>query len=85
MLSSIRTSTSSRRVVYSTLKTRVNYMSSLTGKNLMSIEQLTNQELEGLIDHSISIKKSFYTNPDKARALRPLLGQTMSMIFQKVQ
>lgn len=49
----------------------------------MCISQLTNSELIGLIDHSIDIKTAFATDPAKARALLPLRGQSMSMIFQK--
>lgn len=49
----------------------------------MCISQLTNTELNDLIDHSIDIKKSWRTNPSKARGAQPLKGQTMSMIFQK--
>ena len=49
----------------------------------MNIEQLSNDELKGLINHSIKIKTSFAENPDRAKAFRPLQGQTMSMIFQK--
>jgi ornithine carbamoyltransferase len=56
---------------------------SLSGKNFMCISQLTNSELNGLIDHSIDIKTAFTTDPLKARALLPLRGQSMSMIFQK--
>jgi ornithine carbamoyltransferase len=56
---------------------------SLSGKNFMCISQLTNSELNGLIDHSIDIKTAFATDAVKARALLPLRGQSMSMIFQK--
>lgn len=56
---------------------------SLAGKNFMNIAQLTNAELDGLIEHSIDLKKSFATNPIKARSELPLRGQSMSMIFQK--
>eukprot|EP01036_Dinobryon_divergens_P034107 gene34107-44070_t len=59
------------------------FASSLAGKSLMSISQLTNSELEHLIGHSISIKKAWSTDAVSARGQRPLLGQTMSMIFQK--
>jgi ornithine carbamoyltransferase len=56
---------------------------SLAGKNFMNIAQLTNAELNGLIDHSIDMKTSFKGDAARARALVPLQGQTMSMIFQK--
>jgi len=52
-------------------------------KHFMCISQLTNAELNGLIDHSIAIKKSFKNDPVAARALVPLKGYSMSMIFQK--
>jgi ornithine carbamoyltransferase len=44
---------------------------------------LTKKISIGLINHSISIKKSWSTNPNDARQIQPLLGQSMSMIFQK--
>lgn len=56
---------------------------SLKGQSLMCISQLTNGELAGLLEHSIAMKTSWRTNPDKARGTMPLLGQSMSMIFQK--
>jgi len=49
----------------------------------MCISQLTNSELEYLIDQSIEMKRAWKANPKKAREARPLLGQSMSMIFQK--
>jgi len=58
-------------------------MSTLKGKNFLCISQLSNEDLQSLIDHSISIKTDFNQNPQKARELRPLLGRSMSMIFQK--
>lgn len=56
---------------------------SLAGKNFMCIDQLSNSELSGLIDHSIDIKNSFANDAPNARAMLPLRGQSMSMIFQK--
>lgn len=58
-------------------------MSSLSGKNFVRVSQLSTAELEGLIIHSISMKNSWAENADKARALKPLEGRSMSMIFQK--
>eukprot|EP01039_Chlorochromonas_danica_P007532 gene7534-8330_t len=55
----------------------------LAGKHFLCISQLKDQELKNLLDHSIAIKKAFKNDPEKARALKPLLGRTMSMIFQK--
>lgn len=55
----------------------------LAGKNLVCISELTNGELNGLIDHSIRIKKSWISNANSSRSVQPLKGQSMSMIFQK--
>ena len=52
-------------------------------KHFMCISQLTNDELNGLIDHSIALKKAFKGDPKAARAVLPLQGHSMSMIFQK--
>lgn len=49
----------------------------------MCISQLTDNELNHLLDHSIAIKKAWTRNAENARARKPLNGQTMSMIFQK--
>ena len=57
--------------------------STLRGKNFVCISQLTSVELKHLIDHSIDIKSSWSSNPEEARSLRPLLGRSMGMIFQK--
>ena len=56
---------------------------SLAGKHLISISQLSNEELIGLIDHSIDIKTDWSRNAVKSRLAQPLKGQSMSMIFQK--
>ena len=58
-------------------------LSILTKKDFMSIDQLSNEELNGLLEHSIAIKTAFKSNPTQSRALCPLKGVTMSMIFQK--
>lgn len=58
-------------------------MSSLAGKSLMSIADLSAEQLEGLIQHAIDIKAAFKSDPSAARQLQPLKGVTMSMIFQK--
>ena len=61
----------------------VRHKTTLKGKNFMCISQLTNQELQGLIQHSIDMKTAWKTAPEKARQQTPLYGQSMSMIFQK--
>lgn len=59
------------------------FSTSLKGKKFMCISQLTDQELEGLVDHSIALKKAFNNDPENARNRKPLQGRSMSMIFQK--
>jgi ornithine carbamoyltransferase len=44
---------------------------------------LTDEELIGLVDHSISMKQSWARNADASRRVAPLKGMSMSMIFQK--
>jgi len=56
---------------------------SLEGKHFMCISDLSNDELEGLLQHSLSMKRSWATNAEAARSVQPLRGQSMSMIFQK--
>lgn len=58
-------------------------MSSLRRKHFMCISQLTNDELEGLINHSIDMKNAWSNNASEARNKTPLKGRSMSMIFQK--
>jgi ornithine carbamoyltransferase len=58
-------------------------MDLIASKHFMCISQLSEEQLKGLINHSIALKKAFDEHPEKARALRPLLGRSMSMIFQK--
>ena len=58
-------------------------MSTLKGRHFKTILDLSNEELVGLIDHSIDMKQSWAKNPTASRAAQPLLGQSMSMIFQK--
>ena len=59
------------------------FSNSLKGKHFTCISQLTNEELEHLIQHSIDLKSSWNTKAIESRSKRPLLGQSMSMIFQK--
>ena len=62
---------------------KTNNITTLAGKNLVCISRLTNDELNGLIDHSIRLKKSWANNAKSSRNAQPLKGQSMSMIFQK--
>eukprot|EP01038_Epipyxis_sp_PR26KG_P004964 gene4964-6939_t len=62
---------------------RFNSTVSLKGKSLLSIGQLTNNELNGLINLSIAIKSSFKSKEILSKSMKPLNGYSMSMIFQK--
>ncbi|KAL7555354.1 hypothetical protein ACA910_007083 [Epithemia clementina (nom. ined.)] len=58
-------------------------LSTLKGKDLMTIGQLSKTELEGLLDLSRYFKK-LYSDKSNVQSLpRPLTGHSMSMIFQK--
>lgn len=71
------------KVLLTKVSTTAKSMSTLKGRNLQSILDLSNEELVGLIDHSIDMKQSWAKNPSASRAFQPLKGQSMSMIFQK--
>uniref|UniRef100_A0A7S0SXR1 ornithine carbamoyltransferase n=1 Tax=Chromulina nebulosa TaxID=96789 RepID=A0A7S0SXR1_9STRA len=64
-------------------KLYVRLLSNSSANHFISISQLTNKELNDLIDDSIRIKNDFKSNPDKSRKIKPLDGTSMSMIFQK--
>jgi len=56
-------------------------VSTLQGQHFISIDQLSNDELKGLLDVSHQYKAAY---SDKSKALpKPLNGHSMSMIFQK--
>lgn len=56
-------------------------VSSLKGQHFISIDQLSNEELKGLLDVSHHYKATY---SDKSNALpKPLDGHSVSMIFQK--
>jgi len=55
-------------------------VSSLKGQHFISIDQLSNEELKGLLDVSHHYKATF---SDKSNLPKPLDGYSVSMIFQK--
>lgn len=67
-----------RRMYQSTLAST---LSGLEGKHFISIDQLTPNELKGLLDLSHDLKKTYKNN--KGDLARPLVGDSISMIFQK--
>ena len=60
-----------------------NCLSTLNGKDFLSLGELTNAELEDLLATSLELKRMFKTRHDQAKERLPLKGKTMSMIFQK--
>lgn len=59
------------------------HISTIEGKNFMCISDLSNDELEGLLQQAMAMKRSWAKSPTASRAVQPLKGQSMSMIFQK--
>jgi ornithine carbamoyltransferase len=56
-------------------------LSTLKGQHFVSIDQLSNDELKGLLEYSHKLKEVY---SDKSKPLpKPLDGHSMSMIFQK--
>ena len=72
-----------RRAGYAVTLIQHRTQTSLKGQSFMCISQLTNDELAGLVEHSMDMKTAWSKNPVKARSTVPLQGQSMSMIFQK--
>ena len=95
MFSSLRYSTT--RLTASTLvkKLPVSYiatrsmsisaLSGFEGKHFISIDQLSNEELRGLLDLSKKYKSIYGkgSSVESTTAPKPLTGQSVSMIFQK--
>jgi ornithine carbamoyltransferase len=57
----------------------------MVGRNFISIDELSNAELQGLIDLSKQYRDTYGKNSsvDPLKAPKPMMGETMSMIFQK--
>lgn len=56
----------------------------MAGRHFMSIDELSNQELRGLLDLSSELKKTYdLKSPPAGAAPKPLVNQSVSMIFQK--
>uniref|UniRef100_A0A7S2V0S5 ornithine carbamoyltransferase n=1 Tax=Fibrocapsa japonica TaxID=94617 RepID=A0A7S2V0S5_9STRA len=58
---------------------KIHGVESLAGKSLLSIADLSTEELQGLLDLSASLKSSYKQNS----VARPLSGSSVAMIFQK--
>lgn len=57
-------------------------LDSMTGRHFLSIDGLSNDELRGLLDLSAKLK-SLYKNPGTETPPKPLINNSVSMIFQK--
>jgi len=57
----------------------------LVGRNFLSIDELSNEELRGILDLSKHYKKIYGkgSSVDPTTAPKPLSGQSLAMIFQK--
>lgn len=57
----------------------------LVGRNFLSIDELSNEELRGLLDLSKHYKNTYgkSSSVDPTAAPKPLTGQSIAMIFQK--
>lgn len=60
-------------------------LSGFEGKHFISIDKLSNEELRGLLDLSKKYRDTYGRNSkvDPATASKPLMGKSVSMIFQK--
>jgi len=60
-------------------------LNGLVGRNFLSIDELSNEELRGVLDLSKHYKKTYGkgSSVDPATAPKPLTGQSIAMIFQK--
>jgi len=54
----------------------------MKGRHFLSIDELSNPELDGLIDLSRHLKKT-YRSPSSATTPKPLIDNSVAMIFQK--
>lgn len=60
-------------------------LSGFKGKHFISIDKLSNEELRGLLDLSKKYRNTYGRDSkvDPATASKPLMGKSVSMIFQK--
>lgn len=63
----------------------ISALSGFEGKNFISIDQLSNEELRGLLDLSKKYRDTYgkASSVEATTAPKPLTGQSVSMIFQK--
>lgn len=57
----------------------------LSGRHLLTLDDFTEEEVEGILDVSIELKRWFKSGDlrKEASALQPLLGRSVALIFQK--
>ena len=63
----------------------ISALSGFEGKHFISIDQLSNEELRGLLDLSKKYRDTYGkgSSVEPTTATKPLTGQSVSMIFQK--
>jgi len=63
----------------------ISSLSGMEGRHFLSIDELSNEELRGLLDLSKKFKEIYGKGStiDPFKAPKPMTGKTMSMIFQK--
>ena len=79
VLTSTHTSIAVRSISSSVPSTIASAVAPLKGKHFMTIDQLSKDELNGLLDLSHHYKTSY----DAGSTAKPLDGKSISMIFQK--
>jgi len=55
----------------------------LTGRSLLTLNDFSAEEVHGILDTAIGLKKWFKENPEVANNARPLIGHSVALIFQK--
>lgn len=59
-------------------------LNDMKGRHFLSIDELSNEELRGLLDLSMKLKEIYnLKNPSMAESPKPLMNHSVSMIFQK--
>ncbi|CAM9655764.1 unnamed protein product [Chrysoparadoxa australica] len=66
-----------------TAMSSVQGVASLKGRSLMSIADLTKEELLGLLETSAKLKSAFKDPASSIKREQPLMGESVAMIFQK--
>lgn len=55
----------------------------LTGRSLLTLHDFSSDEVHGILDTAIGLKRWFKENPEAANNHRALVGRSVALIFQK--